>query len=149
MTPIEAFKRQVQLGLSDTDYMPDISHLHIIRCKTYVNTPKERRVKSTKLAPHAEEGYLVGFKGSKIYCVYLPRRAQKIIQTSHYMFNESEPNYPENLETSPETSQSEDWDDLTWPAGEITKLQVSQSDQSEYSNNVNMPEITQEDSRLD
>ena len=100
MTPVEAFKRQVQPGLSDADYMPDISHLRIIRCKTYVNTPKERRVKSAKLAPHAEEGYLVRFEGSKIYRVYLPRRAQKIIQTLHCVFDESEPNNPENLETS-------------------------------------------------
>jgi hypothetical protein len=83
--------------------MPIISHLRIIRCKIYVNTPKERRVKSTKLVPHAEEGYLVRFKGSKIYRVYLPRRAQKIIQTSYYIFNESEPNNPKNPE-NPEIS---------------------------------------------
>jgi hypothetical protein len=44
-----------------------------------MNIPKERRVKSAKLAPHAEEGYLIGFKGSKIYRVYLPGRAQKIV----------------------------------------------------------------------
>jgi hypothetical protein len=45
----------------------------------YVNILKERHVKSTKLAPHAEEGYLVEFKGSKIYRVYLLRRVQKIV----------------------------------------------------------------------
>ena len=84
--------------------MPDISHLRIIRCKTYINTPKERRVKSTKLVPYTEEGYLVRFEGSKIYRVYLHKRAQKIVQTSHCVFDESEPNNPENLETSPETS---------------------------------------------
>jgi hypothetical protein len=27
MTPAEAFKRQVQSGLSDDDYKPDLSHL--------------------------------------------------------------------------------------------------------------------------
>ena len=104
MTPVEAFKHQVQPGLSDADYMPDISHLRIIGCKTYVNTPKERRVKSAKLAPHAQEGYLVRFEGSKIYRVYLPGRAQKIVRTSHCVFDESEPNNPENPETSLETS---------------------------------------------
>ena len=67
MTPAEAFKRQVQLGLQDADYLPDISHLYVLGCKVYMNIPKERRVKSAKLAPHAEEGYLVGFEGSKIY----------------------------------------------------------------------------------
>jgi hypothetical protein len=57
MTPAEAFKRQVQPRLQDADYTPDISHLHVLGCKVYVNIPKERRVKSAKLAPHAEEGY--------------------------------------------------------------------------------------------
>ena len=56
----------------------------------------ERRVKSAKLAPHAEEGYLVGFEGSKIYRIYLPGRAQKIVRTSHYVFDKSEPLAPEN-----------------------------------------------------
>jgi hypothetical protein len=72
----------------------------------YVNIPKERRVKSAKLAPHAEEGYLVGFEGSKIYRVYLPGRTQKIVRTSHCVFDESEPletpedpENPENQET--------------------------------------------------
>ena len=96
MTPAEAFKRQVQPGLQDADYLPDISHLHVLGCKVYVNIPKERRVKSAKLAPHAEEGYLVGFEGSKIYRVYLPGRAQKIVRTSHCVFDESEPLAPEN-----------------------------------------------------
>jgi hypothetical protein len=64
----------------------------------YVNIPKERRVKSAKLAPYAEEGYLVGFEGSKIYRVYLPGRVQKIVRISHCVFDESEPETPENLE---------------------------------------------------
>jgi hypothetical protein len=95
MTPAEAFKRQVQPGLRDADYSPDISHLRVLGCKVYLNIPKERRVKSAKLAPHAEEGYLVGFEGSKIYRVYLPGRAQKIVRTSHCVFDESEPENPE------------------------------------------------------
>jgi hypothetical protein len=56
-----------------------------------MNIPKERRVKSTKLAPHAEEGYLIGFEGSKIYCAYLLGRAQKIVRSSHCVFDKSEP----------------------------------------------------------
>jgi hypothetical protein len=54
----------------------------------YTNIPKERRVKSAKLDPHAEEGYLVGFEGSHIYRVYLPGRSQKIVRTSHCVFDE-------------------------------------------------------------
>src|SRR5258708_28741747 len=110
MTLVEAFKRQVQPGLQDADYSPDISHLRVLGCKVYMNIPKERRVKSAKLAPHAEEGYLVGFEGSKIYRVYLPGRAQKIVRTSHCVFDESEPENPENPENMV---------DLTPPRGGI------------------------------
>ena len=56
---------------------PDISHLRVLGCKVYVNIPKERRIKSAKLAPHAEEGYLVGFEGSKIYRDLPPRKGSK------------------------------------------------------------------------
>ena len=110
MTPAEAFKRQVQPGLPlDTDYSPDISHLRVLGCKVYVNVPKERRVKSAKLAPHAEEGYLVGFEGSKIYRVYHLGRTQKIVRTSHCVFDESEPletpKDPKNLE-NPENQET-------------------------------------------
>ncbi|KIM94600.1 hypothetical protein OIDMADRAFT_21353, partial [Oidiodendron maius Zn] len=79
ITPAEVFKRQVKPGLQDTNYSPDISHLYVLGYKVYINIPKERQVKSTKLAPYIEEGYLVGFKGSKIYCIYLLGRAQKIV----------------------------------------------------------------------
>jgi hypothetical protein len=110
MTPAEAFKRQVQPGLQDADYMPDINHLHVLGCKVYVNIPKERRVKSAKLASYTEEGYLIGFEGNKIYRVYLPGRAQKIVRSLHCVFNESEPleeapENPENPET-PETPEN-------------------------------------------
>lgn len=75
VTSVEAFKRQVHLRLEDNNYLPDIRHLHAIGCKVYVNIPKKRRIKSAKLALHAEEGYLVGFESSKIYCIYLLGRA--------------------------------------------------------------------------
>ena len=100
MTPAEALKRQVQPGLN-IDYSLDISHLRILGCKVYVNIPKGRRVKSAKLAPHAEEGYLIWFEDRKIYRVYLPGRAQKIVRTSHCVFDESEP-----LEESPEVPEN-------------------------------------------
>jgi hypothetical protein len=103
MTPAEAFKRQVQPGLSDDNYKPDLSHLQAVGCKVYVNILKERRLKSAKLDPHAEEGYLVGFEGSYIYRVYLPGRSQKIVRTLYYIFdelllNQAESQDLENLE---------------------------------------------------
>jgi hypothetical protein len=75
ITLVEAFKRQVQLGLEDNDYLPDIGHLHAISCKVYINIPKERRIKSAKLALYTKEGFLVGFESSKIYHIYLLGRA--------------------------------------------------------------------------
>jgi hypothetical protein len=54
-----------------------------------MNIPKERRVKSAKLDPYTEEGYLVGFEGSRIYCVYLPGRSRKVTRTSYCIFDKS------------------------------------------------------------
>jgi hypothetical protein len=75
MTLAKAFKRQVQPGLLDNNYKPDLSYLQAVGYKVYINIPKERRVKSAKLDPHAEEGYLVRFEGSYIYCIYLLGRS--------------------------------------------------------------------------
>jgi hypothetical protein len=91
MTPAEAFKRQVEPGLQEEAYKPDVSHLRAVGCRVYVNIPKERRVQSAKLDPHAEEGILVGFEGSRIYRVYLPGRSRKVVRTSHCVFDESTP----------------------------------------------------------
>jgi hypothetical protein len=70
-----------------------------------MNIPKERRVKSIKLAPYTEEGYLIGFEGSKIYCTYLPGRAQKIVRSLYYIFDkleplEEDPKIPKNPENT-------------------------------------------------
>jgi hypothetical protein len=55
-------------------------------------------VQSAKLAPRAEVGFLVGFEGGKIYCIYLLSRAHKIVQLSHCVFDEKEP----EMELEPE-----------------------------------------------
>jgi hypothetical protein len=77
-----------------------------------VNIPKEQRVKSTKLAPYIEEGYLIGFEGSKIYCIYLPGKAQKIVRISYCIFDKSEPleeapEVPKNLEVPKDYKDTE------------------------------------------
>lgn len=121
MTPVEAFKRLVQPGLEDSKYIPDMSHIRTLGCKVYVNIPKERRVQSAKLAPRAEVGFLVGFEGSKIYRIYLPGRAHKIVRSSHCVFDEKEPEMelePEIVPNQGATSQS---NDLTPPRGEINQ----------------------------
>ena len=112
-----------------------------------MNIPKERQVKSTKLAPHAEEDYLVGFEGSKIYRIYLPGRAQKIVRTSHCIFDKSEPlapenpNNPENDSTQADgikyTSQGEDGG-LDQEYNPLTTIIVDTADQ-EDSNTSPLP----------
>ena len=71
MTPIEAVSRQLS---GDKVERPSVSHLRVLGCKTYVHTPKQRRVQSDKLGLRAQEGILVGFEGNHIYKVYVPER---------------------------------------------------------------------------
>jgi hypothetical protein len=89
ITPVEAFIHLVQPGRQEAEYKPDLSYLRAIGCRVYVNIPKERQVKSVKLDPYTEEGYLVGFEGSCIYRVYLPGRSRKVVRTSYCVFDES------------------------------------------------------------
>jgi ABC-type dipeptide/oligopeptide/nickel transport system ATPase subunit len=79
----------VQPGKQEAEYKPDLSYLHSISYCIYMNIPKERRVKSAKLDPYTEEGYLVRFEGSRIYRVYLLGRSRKVVRTSYCIFDES------------------------------------------------------------
>jgi hypothetical protein len=117
MTLVKAFKWLVQLGLKDSKYMPDISHIRTLGCKVYMNILKERRVQSVKLAPCIEVGFLVSFEGSKIYCIYLLDRAHKIVHLSHCVFNKREPET--ELEIALYQGPTSQSNDLTLPRGEI------------------------------
>ena len=85
MTLYKYFINQVDLTKS---HIPDISHFWVLGAKTYVQIPVERRVKSHKGEPRLEIGFLVRYKGSKIYRVYIslcPR--EKIIWSLNCWFD--------------------------------------------------------------
>ena len=85
-TPIEAFERAFK---SDTtNCKPQIGYLRVLGCKAYVYIQKERRVRSEKLEPRAEEGILVGYEGNSIYRVWIPGRKGGIVRTSTVVFDE-------------------------------------------------------------
>ena len=69
MTLYEFFMNQVDLTKS---HIHDVSHFRVLGAKTYVQIPVERRVKSHKGEPRSEIRFLVRYKGSKIYRVYIP-----------------------------------------------------------------------------
>ncbi|RCI14375.1 hypothetical protein L249_6026, partial [Ophiocordyceps polyrhachis-furcata BCC 54312] len=55
-------------------YKYDISHLHAWGCTAYVTKPKEKIVRSEKMAPRAWKGHLVGIEGlhGHIFKIWLP-----------------------------------------------------------------------------
>jgi len=89
-TPYEAFMDENDPGKPHT---VDLTNLRTPGCKVYVNIPTQRRVKSAKFAPTAEEGILVGWKGRTTYQVYVPSRPghlhQQVIKTGSLVFHEN------------------------------------------------------------
>lgn len=73
-TPFQ-FLNRVCLKKND---VPDLSHLRVLGCKTYVQIPVERRVLSRKLDDRAEIGMLVGYEGQHIFRVYIPSHRKVI-----------------------------------------------------------------------
>jgi hypothetical protein len=71
------------------EYIPLVSYIRVIGCKTYVLIEKEKRIILEKLAPCAEVGILVGFKGHYIYRVYIPLKC-RVVRTSHCRFDEGQ-----------------------------------------------------------
>jgi hypothetical protein len=66
-----------------------VSYIRVIGYKTYVLIEKEKRAALEKLAPCAEVGILVGFKGHHIYRVYIPLK-YRVVLTSHYRFDKGQ-----------------------------------------------------------
>jgi hypothetical protein len=69
------------------EHIPLVSYIRVIGYKTYVLIEKKKRIASEKLAPCAEVGILVGFKGHYIYRVYIPLK-RRVVRTSHCRFDE-------------------------------------------------------------
>jgi hypothetical protein len=66
-----------------------VSYIRVISYKTYVLIEKEKHITLEKLAPRAEVGILVGFKGHYIYRVYIPSK-RRVVRTSHCRFGEGQ-----------------------------------------------------------
>jgi hypothetical protein len=86
--PHERFSKSI--GLSEADCKPRIQHLRTLGCRAYVYRKKEYRVKSEKMAPRADLGYLLGYvdRKGKIFWVYLPDQ-KKVVRVSAVKFDES------------------------------------------------------------
>ncbi|CZT00362.1 uncharacterized protein RAG0_08414 [Rhynchosporium agropyri] len=62
-TPFKCFWDDIKLGVN---YTPSIKYLRILGYPVFILINKEKRVQSYKVAPRAEKGILVGFKGDSI-----------------------------------------------------------------------------------
>lgn len=107
-TPFQ-FLNRTCLGKND---VPDLSHLRVHRCRTYVQIPVKRRVISRKLDDRAEIGMLVGYEGQLIFRVYIPSR-RKVIRSSNVRFDEKcSVNIPQ--------PQDDHWESSAHPHSDLT-----------------------------
>jgi len=85
-SPIE----RLQISLGRTIIKPDIGHLKVYGCKTYVYIPEEirERERHHKLAPRAKIGYLVGYQSTNIYRIWFPQQ-EEVRPEKNVAFNEA------------------------------------------------------------
>ncbi len=83
-TPVEALAKAMGWKVKK----PSISHFRAYGCLAYPVIPKEKRVTSEKFANRREVGVIVGYKGRKIYRIYIPSRCT-VIDSPHVSFVES------------------------------------------------------------
>jgi transposase InsO family protein len=78
---------------------PDIGHLKVYGCKTYVHIPKEIREKKKhhKLAPRAKIGYLVGYQSTNIYRIWIPQDGEVRPEKDIHSFTSSSPFHPSSF----------------------------------------------------
>lgn len=92
-TPYHRFHTAIarRLGISKPEWQPNQSHLRVFGCKAYaMNT--ETHTKSNRKQrynPRAWIGYLVGYKSSNIWRIWVPSEG-RIINTRDVIFNEKE-----------------------------------------------------------
>jgi hypothetical protein len=76
---------------------PDLSNIRVFGCKTYVRINNIPRLQ--KMRPRAMIGYLMGYKASNIWRIWVPR-AYKVINTRDCVFDKTSfyaPNTPNHL----------------------------------------------------
>ncbi len=97
-TPYEALN--ISLGFTE-EGPPDVTNLRAFGCKAWIHLPQERRIQSEKLAVRAQHGYLVGYKASNVYKIWVPEE-HKVVESSHVTFDEQSFNMDEsNTELGP------------------------------------------------
>jgi histone deacetylase 1/2 len=70
-TPYQEFLDNLEPSV---EHIPDASKYKVIGSSCEVLIPFEKRVKSQKLQPRTESGYLLAVIGSNTYLVYIPKR---------------------------------------------------------------------------
>jgi hypothetical protein len=83
-TPVEALAKAMGWKVRK----PSISHFRAYGCLAYPVIPKEKRVTSEKFADRGEVGVMAGYKGRKIYRIYIPSFCT-VIESPHVSFVES------------------------------------------------------------
>ncbi|KAL2000223.1 hypothetical protein VTN02DRAFT_3395 [Thermoascus thermophilus] len=80
-TPFE----RVRSTLGDVRTRPGLLNIRVHSCRTYIRDPQIPR--KEKMKARAKIGYLVGYKVSNIWRVWLPRE-QRVVDTRDMIFNE-------------------------------------------------------------
>ena len=93
----------LQASLGRTIITPNIGHLKVYGCKTYVYIPEEIRERDThhKLAPRARIGYLVGYNSTNIYRIWFPHNGE-VRPERNVAFNETAFFDPKDLDENEE-----------------------------------------------
>lgn len=78
-------------GIPDSSRKPNQTHLRVFGCKAYAMTPDalEKRGRLDRLKPKAWLGYLVGYRSSNIYRIWIPSEG-KVRNFRDVIFNEDE-----------------------------------------------------------
>lgn len=78
-------------GVPNPSYKPDQTHLRSFGCKAYAMTPtaQQKFNRLQRLAPKAWVGYLIGYRASNIYRIWIPSQ-NKMINTRDVIMNEEE-----------------------------------------------------------
>ena len=126
-------------------YMPDVSHLRILRGKVvaHINKESARRIQSEKFALRGTEGILVGYEGNRIYRCKLDDRPD-IVRVSSIQFEEGSEDFvdsnplevfsiPDLLDDSMDHSLSFETSKLLQATEQSTADKAEKSPENRYS----------------
>jgi hypothetical protein len=120
--------RKERFGHLNADCRPNISHLKAYGCRAYPLTAKALKnilKRDLKLEPRAHIGYLVGYRSSTQYEIWVPT-LKKVITTQHVTFDEFK-RYSPNEEMMPLKAAESVSDEIADPS-------TDQVDQNRYVN---------------